>query len=160
MEDIFMNYLKTIDHFSFAVKDLEVSKKKFCDVFGAEYHFQKEFSNLKAVVAFFSIGDRLVTMEQPLSPESPFAKFLEKRGEGLHHVCFAVNDLDAYIAHLESNGVKVVNKQLESKVRREAVVVPKDAFGTILQIVEWNDDYAGDLEKKLEFSRTELEIPG
>lgn len=155
-----MMKVKTIDHISICVPNVEAASKLFCDIFGAKFEFFTESEALECRMAFHTWGDKIVTMEEPTTATSTFAKFLEKHGPGIHHMALEVEDLEETIKSLASNGVKVVNTQLTGRVRREALVLPKDAFGILLQLIEWREECKGSLEEQLNLSRVGgLQIP-
>jgi methylmalonyl-CoA epimerase len=149
----------TLDHLAICVPDLDKAIKQFSDFFGAKLHFVVDSKELEVKTAFFTWGDKIITMEQPTTTTSSFAKFLEKRGPGIHHVGVQVDDMADTINHLEKQGVKVVNTQLTGEKRREGLVLPKDGFGVLWQIMEWRGDCANSLEARLELSRSGLQIP-
>ncbi len=150
----------TLDHLAICVPDLEKAIKQFCDFFGAKFHFIVDNEELQMKMAFLTWGDKIISMEQPTTPASSFAKFLVRRGgPGIHHVGVQVDDIASAIKHLEKRGVKVVNTQLTGEKRREALVLPKDGLGVLWQMIEWRQDCADSLEARLEFSRDGLKIP-
>lgn len=151
--------VKTLDHLAICVSDLDSSIRQFCDFFGAKLHFVVESQELEVRTAFFTWGDKIITMEQPTTSTSSFAKFLEKRGPGIHHVGVQVEDMAETISHLEQQGVKVVNTQLSGEKRREGLVLPKHGFGVLWQLMEWREDCSNSLEARLELSKHGLQIP-
>ena len=148
------------DHFAIAVRDIEESARVFQEAFGARLAFKKESEELGVVSAFFTWGDKMVTMEQPTRGDSTFADFVRKRGEGIHHIAIEVDDIEAMITDLEARGFKVVNKQLSGDLRREALVLPMQFFGILLQIVEWRGECKESLSARLAFSRDHRQVPG
>jgi methylmalonyl-CoA/ethylmalonyl-CoA epimerase len=89
----------------------------------------------------FRVGESAVELMEPTRPDSPVGKFLARRGEGLHHVAFEVEDLEAAMARLKSSGARLVDE--EPKVglggTRTAFVHPKGAFGVLTELVELPD---------------------
>ncbi|MGQ9676135.1 MAG: VOC family protein [Chloroflexota bacterium] len=148
------------DHLAIAVRNLEESARVFQEVFGAKMVFTTESEALGVKSAFFVWGDKMITMEQPVRADSTFADFIEKRGEGIHHIGVEVDDIEATIAELEAKGYRVVNKQLIGEQRREALVLPKQFFGILLQMIEWRGSCKYSLEARLELCRHDLHIPG
>jgi methylmalonyl-CoA epimerase len=149
----------TLDHLSICVHDVAAASKQFCEFFGAKLHHMVESEDLEVKMAFLTWGDKIITIEQPTTPTSSFAKFLEKRGPGIHHVGVQVENVEEEIRRLAKLGVKVVNTQLTGKQRREGLVLPKDGLGILWQLIEWREDCKDSLEARLELSRTALQIP-
>lgn len=147
------------DHFAIAVRNLDEAVHLFRDVFGASVAFTKEIPELGIRSAFCVWGDKMVTLEQPIREDSPFAEFIRKRGEGIHHIAVEVENLDDAIAELEGQGIRLINLQLTGEQRREALVLPKQFMGILLQVIEWRGACKNSLEARLEFSRTQLQIP-
>ena len=86
--------LEKIDHIGIAVKDLEQAIRLYKEAFGIEPSLVYESEYTKAKIAFFPIGQTRIELIQPINPESVMGKFLEKKGEGIHHVSFKVKDVD------------------------------------------------------------------
>jgi methylmalonyl-CoA epimerase len=149
----------TLDHLAICVPDAAAAAKQFCDFFGAKLHFLVESEELEVKMAFLTWGDKIITLDQPTTPTSSFAKFLDKRGPGIHHVGVQVENVEEEIRRLEKLGVKVVNTQLTGKKRREGLVLPKDGCGVLWQLIEWREDCKDSLEARLDLSRTGLQIP-
>ena len=150
-----MNTL-TIDHLAICVRNVDAASERFAALFGATHHFTKVFDSLQCRSAFFTLGNRVVTFEEPTSPDSAFADFLDKRGEGVHHVGVEVDDLMAAKAHVESLGVKIANLQTEDDERWEFLILPKDAFGVLMQVIEWRGTCKDSLEARLDYSSKDL----
>jgi methylmalonyl-CoA/ethylmalonyl-CoA epimerase len=132
--------VKKIDHVAIAVRSIDESRQAFEEIYGARYLGQKENAQQQYVVAYFLMGESLVTMLEGTSPESFVSQHIEKRGEGIQHVGVEVDDLDAFLAHAESLGACVSNQRTIDGIRKEALISPKSAFGIILQPIEWLGD--------------------
>ena len=102
--------LSHIEHLGIAVKNLEESIPYYENVLGLKCYSIEEVPSQKVKTAFFMIGQTKIELLEPTSDESPIAKFIEKRGEGVHHVAFATNDLPAALAEAEEKGVQLIDK--------------------------------------------------
>lgn len=129
-----------IDHVAIAVRDLDAARRAFTDLYGAEFLGETVNDEGHYRLAFFRLGASMVTMLQGTTPESFVTKHVETRGEGIQHLGIEVDDLDAFLAHLEAGGARVSNRKTVDGVRTEALVSPRSAFGIILQPIEWLGD--------------------
>jgi len=130
--------IEKLDHIGVAVKDLDQAMKLYKDVFGIEPSLVYESSHTKAKIAFFPIGTMRVELIQPLSPESVMGKFLEKRGEGIHHIAYKVKDVDASLGYAEAKGVQVIDKK-SRKVREDeriGFLNPKSTNGVLIELIQ------------------------
>jgi len=130
--------LEKLDHIGIAVKDLDQAMKLYREAFGIEPDLVYESSYTKARIAFFPIGDVRVELIQPVDLESVVGKFLEKRGEGIHHVSYRVKDVDGSLAELEKKGVQLIDKK-SRKVReneRVAFLHPKSTNGVLVELIQ------------------------
>lgn len=134
-----MNGVKKVDHIAIAVKSIETSRAWFESVYGAQYLGQRENVEQQYIVAYFLMGESLITMLEGTTPESFVNAHIEKRGEGIQHMGVEVDDLDEFLANAEALGARVSGKKEIPGIRKEALISPKSAFGIILQPIEWND---------------------
>ena len=132
-----MNGVKKVDHIAIAVRSIADSRAWFESVYGARYLGQKVNIEQQYIVAYFLMGESLITMLEGTTPESFVTQHIEKRGEGIQHMGVEVDDLDAFIAHAEAEGARISNKRTIEGIRKEALISPKSAFGIILQPIEW-----------------------
>ncbi len=132
--------VKKIDHVAIAVRSIAESRQTFEGVYGARYLGQKENMEQQYVVAYFLMGESLITMLEGTTPESFVTQHIEKRGEGIQHVGVEVDDLDTFLAEAREAGVRVANERTIPGIRKEALISPKSAFGIILQPIEWLGD--------------------
>ena len=137
---ICMTGVKKVDHIALAVKSIADSRPWFEQVYGARYLGQKENEAQEYIVAYFLMGESLITMLEGTTPESFVTKHIETRGEGLQHMGVEVNDLDAFLENAETLGARVSAKRTIEGIRKEALISPKSAFGIILQPIEWLGD--------------------
>ena len=130
--------LEKLDHIGIAVKDLDQAMKLYREAFGIEPDLVYESSYTKAKIAFFPIGDVRIELIQPVNPESVVGRFLEKKGEGIHHVSYRVKDVDRSLAELEMKGVQLIDKK-SRKVReneRVAFLHPKSTNGVLVELIQ------------------------
>ena len=137
--------LKKIYHLGYAVYDLEISARFYKDNFGARPGEPEEVPEQGIRATMFRVGESMIELVQPTRPDSPVGKFLEKRGEGFHHVAFEVEDLDAALGELEASGVDLIDRQprVGAGGTRMAFVHPKDAFGVLTELVEPGESQKG-----------------
>jgi len=100
-----------IEHIGIAVKSIEEARKYYEEVLGLECYNIEEVADQKVKTAFFKVGQTKIELLEATSEESSVAKFIEKRGEGIHHIAFAVDDTDEALQHAEGKGVKLIDKK-------------------------------------------------
>lgn len=130
--------LEKLDHIGIAVKDIDQAIKLYKDVFGIEPNLVYESSYTKAKIAFIPIGDVRIELIQPSIPESVVGKFLEKKGEGIHHISYKVKDVDKSLNELEMKGVQLIDKK-SRKVRENEKVAflhPKSTHGVLIELIQ------------------------
>lgn len=133
--------IKKIDHIAIAVRNLQESRKKIEDLFGAKFIVEKVNPEGQYKVAIFQVGESTFSMLQPTSPEGFVAKHIERYGETTQHMGLEVDDLNKFIENLHSQGVKTSGYIEIEGVRKEVLVGPKNPFGVILQVFEWLGEY-------------------
>src|SRR6187455_976438 len=117
-----MTGVKKIDHVAIAVKSIDESRSWFEQVYGAHYLGQKENVELQYIVAYFLMGESLITMLEGTTPESFVTQHIEKRGEGVQHMGVEVDDLDAFVEHATSLGARVSALRTIEGIRKEALI--------------------------------------
>ena len=130
--------LEKIDHIGIAVKNLDEAIKLYKDIFGVEPSLVYESSYTKARIAFIPIGESKIELIQPSNPESVMGKFLEKKGEGIHHISYKVKDVDKSLSELEMRGIQLIDKKAR-KVReneRVAFLNPKNTNGVLIELIQ------------------------
>ena len=95
------------------------------------------------IATMFEVGESMIELVQPTHPDSPVGKFLEKRGEGFHHVAFQVEDLEAALIELKENGVELIDEEprIGAGGTRMAFLHPKGAHGVLTELVELPEKY-------------------
>ena len=126
-----------IDHLGIAVKSL-AEAKKFYEKLGMEVMPDETVETEKVRLAMVPIGESRIELLEPTAPDSAIAKFLEKRGEGLHHVALHVPDLAATVERLKSSGTRLVSNEIKIGAggHRYVFVHPASAGGVLLELVE------------------------
>lgn len=131
--------LKRINHIGIAVKNLEQARDFYGSVFKLESStplVERDFR-----VSMMQIGNIKIELMDPIGSEGVIARFLEKRGEGIHHICFEVDDIDSALASIEAKGVELLNKEpqpgAEGKI---AFLHPRTAHGVLIELVEVESD--------------------
>jgi methylmalonyl-CoA/ethylmalonyl-CoA epimerase len=127
-----------IDHIAVAVSDLDAAEKAYRDTLALDWVGREEVAGQKVLAGIFRVGESRVELLAPTAPDSPIAGFLEKRGPGLHHICFEVEDIEAEIVRLKSRGARLLNETPSPGVEgsRIAFLHPKEAAGVLIELVE------------------------
>ena len=130
--------LSRIYHLGYAVEDLAAAADFYRENFGASPGEPETVEEQGIVATMFEVGESTIELVQPTRPDSPVGKFLEKNGEGFHHVAFAVEDLDSALAQLKANGVELIDEEprIGTGGVRMAFLHPKGAFGVLTELVE------------------------
>ncbi|MDR2040072.1 MAG: methylmalonyl-CoA epimerase [Bacteroidales bacterium] len=103
--------LSHIEHIGIAVKSIEESRKYYEDVLGLECYKIEEVADQKVKTAFFKIGQTKIELLESTDPEGTIAKFIEKKGPGIHHIAYAVENVDEALAEVEAKGIQLIDKQ-------------------------------------------------
>jgi len=127
---------KGLDHIAIAVKDLDAAIHTYRDVLGLELAELEEVAEQQVKVAIFGHGLGRVELICPTVPDSGVARFLEKRGEGLHHICIEVEDIEATMAELKANGAPLLDAAPRPGAggAKVAFIHPKGACGVLVEL--------------------------
>jgi methylmalonyl-CoA/ethylmalonyl-CoA epimerase len=130
--------VRKISHIGVAVSDLERSIRLYRDVLGLELMDVEEVPDQKVRVALFRVGESRVELLGATSPQSPVAKFLERHGEGVHHVAYEVEDLGSTLQALQGQGVELIDKtpRVGAGGMRIAFVHPRGLSGVLTELCE------------------------
>ncbi|HSG80163.1 MAG TPA: methylmalonyl-CoA epimerase [Acidimicrobiia bacterium] len=130
--------LLNIDHVAIAVRDLDAALSRFAELYGVTPISRELVAEQGVEEAMLAIGGSHVQLLQPTGPETPVGRFLERRGEGLHHVAYAVPDIEAALDHLRSEGAVLVDEtpRIGGGGHRIAFVHPKTLGGALTELVE------------------------
>lgn len=131
--------IKKISHIGIAVKDLEKSIR-FYEKLGLELEAIETMKSQKVKVAFLPIGDIRIELLEATSEHSTIAKYIEKRGEGVHHIAFGTNDLQDRLDEIAANGIRLIDKKprLGAHNANIAFLHPKSTHGVLLELCEEN----------------------
>ena len=140
-----------IDHIAIAVRDVDAGIAKWQALLGAELVEKTDLTmqGRRVEAAYLRVGDGIVVLDGAADPEGFVARFIERRGEGLHHIAVVVDDLDAYVADLEARGVTIPHRESLGPLRREVLLSPKDTCGVVVQVIEWKEPDAPTLEGRI-----------
>ena len=133
--------VEKIDHVHIFVKDLDKAIKLFEEALGTKFAEPHLPQNLDARTTLDPLGLELI---EGASPDSAVARFIERRGEGLAAISLKVTDIEEAIAHLESRGIRLV-RRIESGKLKEAQFHPKDTFGVMLELCEYELEHGAHL---------------
>ena len=126
-----------INHVAIVVQDIDAALKFWEQTFGLELNHVEEVPSQKSKVAFLPLGESEIELVQPTTTDSGLVNFLEKRGEGMHHICIEVEDIDATLAELKSKGVRLINDVPEELPgRKMAFIHPKAANGVLVELYQ------------------------
>jgi methylmalonyl-CoA/ethylmalonyl-CoA epimerase len=125
-----------LDHVAILVADLDAAVKLYRDVYGLTLHEIEEVPSEKVRVAIFGHGEGRIELVSPAGPDSPMAKTLEKRGEGLHHICLEVPDVEEAMAALKARGAPLLDEKPHPGAggTRVAFVHPKGSRGVLVEL--------------------------
>lgn len=130
--------MRKIEHIGIAVKDLEVSNVIFEKLFGVPPYKSEAVESEGVLTSFFQSGPNKIELLVATNPESPIAKFIEKKGEGIHHIAFDVEDIHAEIKRLQSEGFIVLNEIPKKGADNKLVVFlhPKSTNGVLIELCQ------------------------
>lgn len=129
---------KKISHIGIAVYNLDDAIPLYRDVFGLVYEGEEVVESEQVRVAFFKIGESRIELLEPLSQESAIYKFLQKKGEGIHHIALEVSDLDQRLSELKQKGIRMINEQPKRGAHQMniAFLHPKSTGGVLYELCE------------------------
>lgn len=130
--------ISKIDHIGIAVKNLKEAARFCSDAFGLKVSDETDVPERKLRIAFADISGVKLEFLMPIDKESVVAKFIDKRGEGIHHICFEVDDVEKAISELKSKGVELVDEKPRLGVEGDKIVFlqPKSAYGVLIELKE------------------------
>lgn len=130
-----------LDHVAIAVPDLEKSIKRFLEDFGLEYKGSEDVAAAKTSTAFFPLPETSIELVHPLNGEGPIATFLDKKGGGIHHLCFRSDDIDADVARLKEKGYRFLSDEptIGAHNCRVIFIHPKSCDGVLIEINQPSD---------------------
>jgi methylmalonyl-CoA/ethylmalonyl-CoA epimerase len=132
-----MKILK-IDHLGIAVNSIDDGKSFWSDVLGLDFEGSETVAEQKVTTAFFPVGESEVELLESTAPDGPVAKYIEKRGQGIQHVAFRVENIDAALAELKEKGVALIDQQPRTGAggARIAFLHPKATNGVLVELCQ------------------------
>jgi methylmalonyl-CoA/ethylmalonyl-CoA epimerase len=133
--------IKGINHIGIAVKDLEISKNLYSKIFDIHHFHEETVIEQKVKVASFELNGILMELTQALDETSPIAKFIEKRGEGIHHIAFTAEDINSELSKLNLAGIELINKEAVDGAHNMKIgfLHPKSTGGVLMELCEQKD---------------------
>lgn len=130
--------MQKIEHIGIAVKDLEESNKLFAKLFNKVHYKIEEVASEGVKTSFFKIGSNKIELLEATNSESPIAKFIAKKGEGVHHIAYAVTDIRSEIERLKKEGFIVLNDEPKKGADNKLVVFlhPKSTNGVLIELCQ------------------------
>lgn len=132
--------VKKISHIAIAGGDTDKSRELYEDILGLNYTGSEPVESEGVETTFFELGESQIEILEPIGEHSPVAKFLQKRGPGLHHIALEVEDLDAYVRKLKAADVTLLSEEpkLGAHDMRIIFIHPKSAGGVLIELCEKN----------------------
>jgi len=133
-----MAKIKRIDHIAIVVDELEAALAFWREALGLELEHIADVPEQKSQIAFLPAGGSQVELVKPTTQDSGVARYLQKRGPGMHHICFEVDDLEGMLTRLKSKGVQLINErpQIGEGGKKLAFIHPKSANGVLVELYE------------------------
>ncbi|PIE34716.1 methylmalonyl-CoA epimerase [candidate division KSB3 bacterium] len=128
-----------VNHIGIAVKDIEKSLEVYQDLLGLELEGQHEVKEQKVLTAFFPVGETHLELIQPTEGNVGVTKFLEKRGEGVHHICFEVDNIETTLSDLKARGARLIDekpREIEDGKKKMAFLHPKSTGGVLIELYQ------------------------
>ncbi len=130
--------MNKIEHIGIAVKDLKNSNQLFAKLFGKAHYKIEEVASENVNTSFFKMGESKIELLEATDPASPIAKFIEKRGEGIHHIAFDVEDIHAEMKRLQNEGFQLINETPKRGADNKLVCFlhPKTTNGVLIELCQ------------------------
>ena len=130
--------MNKIEHIGIAVKDLEAANEVYTKLLQTESYKSEKVKSEGVETSFFKVGDSKIELLAATSEDSPIAKFLEKRGEGIHHIAFDVTDIKAEIKRLKEEGFELISKRPKKGADNKLVAFlhPKSSTGVLVELCQ------------------------
>jgi methylmalonyl-CoA/ethylmalonyl-CoA epimerase len=130
--------MNKIEHIGIAVKDIEKSNVLFSSLFGRKHYKVEDVISEGVKTSFFQIGPNKIELLEATNPQSPIAKFIDKKGEGIHHIAFAVENIKSEIKRLKKEGFTVLNENPKKGADNKLVTFlhPKSTNGVLIELCQ------------------------
>jgi methylmalonyl-CoA/ethylmalonyl-CoA epimerase len=127
-----------LEHIGIAVKDIKKSNELFAALFDEQPYKMEDVESEGVKTSFFKVGASKIELLEASSPDSPIAKFIEKKGEGIHHMAFEVSDIDAEIKRLAERGFTLIHTEAKDGAdnKRIAFLHPKSTNGVLIELCQ------------------------
>jgi methylmalonyl-CoA/ethylmalonyl-CoA epimerase len=133
-----MPKIKRINHIAIVVDDIDTALTFWRDALGLKLDHIEDIPEQESMVAFLPTGESEVELVQPTSEDSGVARYLQKRGPGMHHICFEVEDIQASLEQLKGKGVRLINETPMTGAggKKMAFIHPESAYGVLVELYE------------------------
>jgi len=130
--------IKHIDHIGIAVKGIEEASKFFTDILGLKLDNTETVEEQKVKTGFFPITDSEIELLESTEPDGPVAKYINARGEGIQHIAFRVENIDAAVQELKEKGIRMIDNEPRKGAggARIAFIHPKESHGVLVELCE------------------------
>jgi len=130
--------MKKIEHIGIAVRDIESANTLYTSLLGNPPYKSETVKSEGVTTSFFKCGDSKIELLEATNENSPIAKFIEKRGEGIHHIAFSVKDIESEVKRLKEEGFKVLNEtpKLGADNKKVVFLHPKSSHGVLVELCE------------------------
>ena len=130
--------MQKIEHIGIAVTDIDASNKVFEKVFGKENYKSEKVESEGVVTSFFQIGENKIELVAATNPDSPISKFLSRNREGMHHIAFAVDNIQAEMERLKNEGIRLLNDAPKKGADNKLICFlhPKDTNGVLIELCQ------------------------
>jgi methylmalonyl-CoA/ethylmalonyl-CoA epimerase len=141
MGDFFCPIMNKIEHIGIAVKDIKAANKLFSTLLDSNVYKEEAVESEGVITSFIQMGESKIELLQATNSESPIAKFIEKKGEGIHHIAFDVDDIDREIKRLSNEGYKLIHETAKEGAdnKRIAFLHPKSTNGVLVELCQERD---------------------
>lgn len=130
--------MEKIEHIGIAVKSLEASNELFAKLFGVSHYKTEGVASEGVMTSFFQVGPNKIELLEATTPDSPIAKFIEKKGEGIHHIAFDVTDIHAEMKRLSEEGFTLLNTEPKKGADNKLICFlhPKGTNGVLIELCQ------------------------
>lgn len=127
-----------IEHIGIAVKQIEITGKLYERLLGVTRYKTEEVKSEQVLTGFYKFGEQKIELLEATGPESPVARFIDKRGEGIHHIAFAVDDIEVEMLRLRKEGFTLLNDKPKAGADNKLVcfVHPKETHGVLIELCQ------------------------
>jgi methylmalonyl-CoA epimerase len=152
--------IKRIDHIAIVVPNIEEAQTFYQNVLGLELSHVEQVDEQEAIVAFFPTGESEIELVEPITQASGIARYLSKRGPGIHHICVEVEDIQKTLADLKQHNVELINQEptIGSGGKKIAFIHPHSTFGVLIELYESSPDEPVRRATIIEDLRTRLDV--